>query len=218
MPHMRERSQAELSRAPSYRVLQVMDAIGQRGPISLNQLCALLPGISRAGIWRATATLREYGWVRTRLADSAFELTSKVDLAMANAHFAHELTDVATVEIARLLSEQAGEVDVGMFTAPGRFEIIESSRPDAQIGHRLSLVTEDFALAVQKHLAPLDLLRHITAYQKSAPPEDAAAIQSGEHVRTLRAITGQPVSVIRSEKGECFAYRYDQVALQPGDG
>ena len=61
-------------KAPSYRVLLVMDTIGAHGPINLNALCDRLPGVSSAGIWRAAVTLRDYGWVRTRLSDNAYEL------------------------------------------------------------------------------------------------------------------------------------------------
>ncbi|WP_347863999.1 hypothetical protein [Planktomarina sp.] len=196
-------------KAPSYRVLLVMDTIGAQGPISLNALCALLPDISRAGIWRAAATLRDYGWVRTRLADNAFELTSKMDFRLANAHFAHTATEGAVEEINRRLEKGGSDVTACMFVAPGRLEIIETTQADVQIGVPLSLVFDELALAAQSKMDRALLLKHLTAYinRDDLPAEEARIIQMGEHIRALQALrdaNSQAGEWVVEREGEVF--------------
>lgn len=178
-------------KAPSYRVLLVMDTIGEHGPISLNALCKRLPDISRAGIWRAAAALRDYGWVRTRLSDNAFELTSKVDFRLANAHFAHEATQQAVDAIQKRLAQGATHVTAGVFVAPGQFEVVESTQAGVQIGVPLSLVFDEFAREAQCHMDQTALLTHLTAYLKrpDVPKEEVDCIQTGQHIKDLHALS-----------------------------
>lgn len=181
---------AERLKAPSYRVLLVMDTIGEHGPISLNNLCKRLPNVSRAGIWRAVAMLRDYGWVRSRLSDNAFELTSQLDFKLANAYFAHEATQRAVVKIQKHLAQGATQVTVGTFIAPGQLVIIESTQMDAQIGVPLSLVFDDFALAAQSKMDQTVLLKHLTAYinRSDLPVEEVNIIKTGQHLKGLQEL------------------------------
>ncbi|WP_142835981.1 hypothetical protein [Palleronia caenipelagi] len=167
--------------------MMVLSAIGASGPISLTQLCDLLP-VPRTAIWRATAILRDFGWVRIRLADNRFELTSACDLALANSHFSHPASDRAAQELLRLREEQNVDTDAGLFVAPGKFEIIESTRSGAPLGQSLSLISEPFALSVQAAMPADQLLRHLRAFQRTATPEDAELISSGAHAKTILAI------------------------------
>ena len=196
-------------KAPSYRVLLVMDTIGAHGPINLNAICDRLPGVSRAGIWRATVTLRDYWWVRTRLSDNAYELTTKLDLGFANAHFAHELTERAVEEIQKALSQNAKDVTAGTFVAPGQFEIIETTQTNAQIGVPLSLVFDEYAQEAQSQMDPVVLRKHLTAYLKRTDTSAAEAdlIRSGQHVNDLHAIrntAAQTGKWVATQNGEFF--------------
>ena len=186
-----------------------MDAIGKHGPISLNALCGLLPDISRAGIWRATAALRDYGWVRTRLADSAFELTSKLDFGLANAHFAHMATERAVEEIQKGLSQGETHVTVGMFVFPGQFEVIETTQQDVSIGRPLSLVFDECAQDAQCQMDSILLLKHLAAYlnRSDVSEEEADLIRTGQHInnlRTLREMEAATGQWVRAQDAEVF--------------
>jgi len=201
-------------KAPSYRVLLVMDTIGAHGPINLNALCDRLPGVSRAGIWRAAVTLRDYGWVGTRLADNAYELTANLDLGLANAHFAHELTERAVEEIQKSLAQGARDVTAGTFVAPGQFEIIETTQTNAQIAVPLSLVFDEYAQEAQSQMDSVLLLKHLTAYLKRTDTSAAEAdlIRTGQHVNDLHAIrnaAAQSGKWVSTHNGEFFVKTYE---------
>lgn len=185
---MRSKPQSEQEKSPSHRALMVMSAIGEHGPITLSGLCALLP-VPRTAIWRATATLRDFGWVRIRLADKAFELTSQCDLMLSRSHFSHPATDLAAATLDELRKEGVVAADAGMFTTAGRFSLIESTRADADLGVPLSLLNDKFALAAQAAMPPDELLRHLRAFQRIADPMERELVSSGAHARAIMALT-----------------------------
>lgn len=181
---MRSRSSDEQQKSPAFRALMVLDAIGKHGPVSLSQLCAILP-IPRTAIWRATATLREFGWIRMRPSQQIFELSGQFDTDLADAHFAHPASDAAAQEIARLKAAGKADIDAGVFISPGKFALIESTRADADIGNQISLTHDPFALSVQAAMPPAVLLRHLRAFQRSAEQADVDLIDSGQHARVI---------------------------------
>lgn len=184
---MRSKPLTDQQKSPAHRLLLVLTAIGEHGPISLGELTDLLP-VPRTAIWRATATLRDFGWVRIRLSDKAYELTSDCDLKMASCHFAHPACDTATAELQAMRQRGIAAADAGLFITPGRFALIESTRPEAELGASLSLITDPFALAAQAAMPPEDLLRQLRAYQRMADPQEKELIRTGAHARTIMAL------------------------------
>lgn len=182
---MRHLTQEQLQKSATYRVLMVMEEIGLSGPIRLAQLEKKLP-ISDAAIWRAAAMLRDFGWVRMRLADNALELTSNVSNWLEHVTFAPQYSDQVVKEINDHLEKGAESVDAGMFTEMGQFYLIDSSRKDANLDEPLSLVEDTFALEVQRRLPTAEVAQHLNAYIQFAPPHEVRLIEDGDHAHSLK--------------------------------
>lgn len=172
--------------APTQRILSVVEAISAQGPITLVELCAVLP-ISRAAIWRALDTLRAMGWVRMRAGDSAFELRSDLVARLGAGHVANPLVEQIAPIFETIAAIGFVHVDLGGFVKLGQFRLLESNRKQPQGGFQraLSLVEDDLAIAGQLSLTPPNLVMHLRSYLESAEVEPRRLITSGEHGRTI---------------------------------
>lgn len=173
----------EAKRSP--RLLVVLGAVAEHGPISLSQLNDRLD-VSRASIWRALDTLRTAGWVRMRLGDRAFELERDIQKAMCMAYTSLPQV-VQTVRLASLFGETADiHFHVGMFTAPGQYRIVETTLKSGYLSTPLSLTDDKIAIAGQLSLNSPALVRHIRAYIEVSSIEERRVVTSGEHARLLK--------------------------------
>ena len=141
-------------------------------------------------------------------------MTANLDLGLANAHFAHELTERAVEEIQKSLAQGARDVTAGTFVAPGQFEIIETTQTNAQIAVPLSLVFDEYAQEAQSQMDSVLLLKHLTAYLKRTDTSAAEAdlIRTGQHVNDLHAIrnaAAQSGKWVSTHNGEFFVKTYE---------
>lgn len=174
------------------RLIVVFHAVVLYGPITLPQLTKEL-GIPRASIWRALDTLRQAGWIRMRLGDKAFEVSHDISKVLGNANVT--LPGIAQiVNLVRPLSEGGNiNVEIGMFTDLGRFEIVETSQKTGYTAPPLSLTDDLIAIAGQLALLPSTLLRHVSAFLEVSNPEERRVVTSGEHGEMLRDLKHQTV-------------------------
>lgn len=166
------------------RLLTVLQAIAEHGPISHSALCDRLP-ISRSAIWRAALLLRAQGWLRIRPGDKAYELTCTLDRLMAGANFQSEEAEEIAPHIRMVQEMGPFHVDFGCFIARGQFVLLESTRATACRRSPLSLVFDEGAVAAQIVMDRPQVLRHLRAFLDRATEEERRAIESGEHGRVL---------------------------------
>lgn len=174
------------------RLIVVFHAVVLCGPITLPQLTKEL-GIPRASIWRALDRLRQAGWIRMRLGDNAFEVSHDISKVLANAN----ATLPGIAQVVNLLSS-LGEVgniniEIGMFTDVGRFEIVETTQKTGYSAPPLSLTDDLIAIAGQLALPSSSLLRHVSAFLEVSNPEEHRVVTSGEHNQMLRDLKHQTV-------------------------
>lgn len=171
--------------SPAMRVLRVAEAIGLHGPITLNRLAELLP-FHRSSIWRAATILKAQGWVRMRLGDHALELTGRLDMRLADYHFAPLDVERAESLLETILKEELYHAELCQFVGPGKFAMIESSCRSVEREGLRSLVFDSAALAAQLFLRPSERLRHQTAFCLRASRTECEIVKSGEHANILR--------------------------------
>lgn len=171
--------------SPAIRVLRVAEAIGLHGPITLNGLSELLP-FHRSSIWRAASILKAQGWVRMRLGDHAFELTGRLDMRLADYHFAPMDVESADSLVETILKEDLFHAELCQFVAPGRFAMIESSCRSAEREGLRSLVWDTAALAAQLGMTASERERHLSAFCLRASQTEREIIKSGELCNMLK--------------------------------
>jgi DNA-binding IclR family transcriptional regulator len=169
------------------RLLDVLDGVCRFGPVTLSDLVSRLD-IPRGAVWRSLAALRQKGWVRMRHGDKAFELCAPVTGLFSHAHAARPEVEALMPVFTRLAESGPVHVDLGLFTARGAFRVVETTRKQGYADQTLSLTDDDIALAAQLHLAPADLVRHLTTFMERAGAEERQVIASGDHARTLRRL------------------------------
>ena len=167
------------------RLLSVFEAIAQRGPLTLAALTDAT-GLPRSAVHRAAQVLQRRGWVRARLSDHAYAVSSRFDDAIANARYAQEEAEALAPLMARLAREWGGQVDLGLFVARGVFEVVDSTARRIRLGRR-SLVASPIAVAAQVSLPPAGRVRHLDAFLMQASDEEADFVTSGRHFRQVKA-------------------------------
>lgn len=174
------------------RLILVFHAVVVYGPVTLQQLTQKLP-VPRASIWRALDTLRDAGWIRMRLGDKAFEMSHDISQAWVNAN-ATLPGVVQIVDLVRPFGEGGNiNIEIGMFTDVGRFEIVETTRKTGYTAPPLSLTDDMIAIAGQLALPPSLLQRHVRAFLEASSPEERCVVTSGEHNKLLRNLKHQAV-------------------------
>lgn len=185
-------TQTDAPDGTALRLLDVLDGVCRFGPVTLSDLVTRLD-IPRGAVWRSLAALRQKGWVRMRHGDKAFELCAPVAGLFAHAHVARPEVEALMPVFTRLADSGPVHVDLGLFTARGEFRVVETTRKHGYSDQALSLTDDDIALAAQLHLAPADLVRHLTAFMERAVADERQVISSGEHARTIRRLRQQGV-------------------------
>lgn len=171
------------------RVFHIFETIARLGPVSLADLTQAVD-LPRSAVHRSVQTLQRRGWVRARLYDHCYELSSKFDMFMANCQAA--LTEVE--KIAPVMAEiatQGYHVDFGMFTRPGYFETLETTDRNILITTPQSLLSSMMVLVVLKNLEPAQQIRHIEAYLRYGSVIEAEAIKQGEASKILRDVPAE---------------------------
>ncbi|WP_461425865.1 MarR family transcriptional regulator [Gymnodinialimonas sp.] len=182
-------------------VLAVLEEIAASGPITKAQIVRRLC-LSATIVNKTTAVLLEQGWVRTRYADGAFELSAKVDDFFSKAHVAPpEVREFAPV-IAAVGSSSRMSVVIGIFQEKGTFCAIDATMARKDFGKARSFVFDDLAMAAQSILSQDQLASHISAYVKNhATPEEVSLIDSGFHDKNVAALVDDGLIWLVSKAG-----------------
>lgn len=165
------------------RVFLIFETIAQKGPISLKELCESV-ALPRSAVHRAVQTLQERQWVRARLFDHSYEVTSRLDLVVAKSRAAAEELEMVTPVMKAMDSSQL-YVDFGMFTEFGRFETLDSSDKALSIRRRHSFATSLMAKMVLRNLPKAEQLRHLDSYLKGASREETKLIHGKAFIDQL---------------------------------
>lgn len=182
---------AEVSGAPTERILIVIECIAVAGPISLGQLTEIV-GISRAAVWRLVATLRARGWVRMRLGDQKVELTHRVDKLFAQAQFSDEEFEDFFRTMADFEQSHDMTLELAAFRSNGHLTGLETtlrSRARETV-EGVELLNDELALAVQMACTRPKLLRHLMAYSARASLAERTRIESGDHRSYIERLVG----------------------------
>ncbi|MCE8511041.1 hypothetical protein KBY28_21585 [Ruegeria pomeroyi] len=164
-------------KAPTERLILVLEVIGRFGPITLTEL-SKVTGISRAATWRATTVLRSYGWVNIRLCDHAFELSTQLESFATRAYFTPAEVEEAR-EIA-LVFQDLFHVRFGFFVEYGKFVAYDCTKGYSQVDSFLSLVNDAPALAALLPMPPELSAKHIGAFLHDASSDEQSTVRSGD--------------------------------------
>ena len=169
------------------RVFQIFETIARLGPVSLADLTEAVD-LPRSAVHRSVQTLQRRGWVRARLYDHCYELSSKFDMFMANCQAASAEVEAIAPLMADISSE-GYHVDFGMFTRPGYFETLETTDRNIAITTPHSLLNSLMVLVTLKNLPTSQQIRHIEAYLRYGSETEATAIKAGDASKALRNIS-----------------------------
>lgn len=149
---------------PSGRVLQAVELLGKRGPMTYKELGQALD-MTRAATWRLVATLREARWVCIRHGGSVIQLDPRLDELFAAASFADaEFTEVATV-MTEVASSMPVHIDLFCPNRMGELVLHETSRR-LTVSAPLSDLPDDLLLlAMHSAMTPPQLERHVAQMQ-----------------------------------------------------
>lgn len=177
------------------RVFVILETIAKDGPITLSELTETVE-LPRSSVHRAAMTLQRLGWVRARFNDHAYELSSKLDHMMADAHFVYEEVDALTSIMAEVKASRLAHADVGVFVRLGSFQIVDSTDPRVELNKAESMVTSRIAKVAQLSLDKTSLVRNLDAYLKDAGEDEARLVENGRHfahLQLLREELGKPI-------------------------
>ena len=189
-----------MTEKPTIRALQVFERLATDGALTLNELVDAMPEISRAGVWRALDHLREQGWVRMRKGDKAFVLTTRIDNLMANTPeipLALEELDTRLPDIPKDM-----ELNVGLFTAPGVFQFVESTQRKFDQSPQ-DLLNCNAALVALMTESNGDMLRHLERWMETAATPDQVQYVKGGNLRTTMLALRQEPVLLESAKKRC---------------
>lgn len=155
---------------PSARILQAVELLCRRGPMTYKQLGSALD-MTKAATWRLVATLRDAHWVCIRHGGSLIQLDPRLDELFATASFADaEFTGVSTV-----MHDVAARVPVHIdLYAPGRTgePVLHETSRRLTVSAPLSDMPDDMLfLAIHAAMTPPQLDRY-TAQMKTAGESD----------------------------------------------
>lgn len=155
---------------PSARLLQAVELLCRRGPMTYKELSVALD-TTKAATWRLVATLREARWVCIRHGGSLVQLDPRLDELFATASFADaEFTDVSGVMHA-VAARYPVHIDL---YAPGRTgdPVLHETSRRLTVSAPLSDLPDDMLfLAIHAAMTPPQLDRY-TAQMKSAADAD----------------------------------------------
>ena len=167
--------QTGLNSTPSGRIMQAVELLCRRGPMTYRELGQALE-MSRAATWRLVATLRDARWVCIRHGGSIIQLDPRLDEIFATAIFA----DAEFTEVAAALSEVADllpvHVDLYAPDRMGNLTLHETSRR-LTVSAPIADVPEDaLLLAMLAAMTPPQFDRHLAQMQRPGDQPGRAAV------------------------------------------
>ncbi|PIB23429.1 hypothetical protein BFP76_07710 [Amylibacter kogurei] len=172
------------------RILDVFEAVMLSGPISLNELSANT-GIPRSSAHRAAQVLERKGWIRPRLFDHAYQVTSLFSREFIAVESAHRIVERVGPSIKSFVSEYDLDAEIGIFSEIGIFDTLDKTERSYDLDTHQSLVMSPLALMAQLILPPELLVRHLDAYLQRANTGERNEITTGQHRLTLTELRKQ---------------------------
>ncbi|GHA62577.1 hypothetical protein GCM10008927_30000 [Amylibacter ulvae] len=166
------------------RILDVFEAVMLSGPISLNELSANT-GIPRSSAHRAAQILENKGWIRPRLFDHAYQVTSLFSREFVSVETAHRLAERIGPSLKTFATEFDLDAEIGVFSDIGVFDTLDKTERSSDLDTHQSLVMSPLALMAQLILPPELLVRHLDAYLSFANTGERHEITTGQHRITL---------------------------------
>lgn len=179
------------------RGLHIVEILSQRGQMTLADL-RKASGLSNPTLLRVLLTLQDRGWVHRSIVEGRYELAHSLGNLLGEATRADPLAELAAPYLLELKGQQAGwPSDLCALKAPGRIEIIESTRLRGPLaltrtafGIHPSVVMSAHGRAILAFSSEEQINRHIEAIRKSGLKEDILSIEngsfSGEIARTRK--------------------------------
>lgn len=169
------------------RGLEVVEVLARHGATSLADL-RRRTNLSNATLYRLLATLQARGWVRRNLVEGQYELAHSLGKLLGETSRAHPLAEHAAPILLGLRARAVGlPSDVSTVLAPGRIEIIESTRlrgPMApsrtSLGIRPSMLFSAHGRVILAQSSPAERDAHLHAIMANGSKEERAMIESGK--------------------------------------
>lgn len=194
------------------RGLAIVEFLSCNGPTPLAGL-RKATGLANATLLRLLFTLQERGWVRRNIAEGQYELAHSLgDLLGAKAR-AHPLAELAAPILLELRPLQLGlPTDLGTPVAPGKMEIIESTRqrgPLAPVrtglGLRPSMVFSAHGRAGLAFAPQAEAAAHLTQLRRFASKRELHWLNSGKLKRELERTRERGFGLREPDYWEIFA-------------
>jgi hypothetical protein len=188
---MKDDQKIENNNAPSSefadRVLKVFEAIALQGPILLGDLAESVR-IPKVSAWRAVRALKEKGWVRSRVSDQALEASNYLDRILSRAQLSALEADEVEAAISHFEKLGPFEIRVGIFSFPGKFEILDGSRRREPMQLEQSLAFDCAPTAALLACSRLEVLRHLDIFCRTATKAEKDYIMSGDKLKDVEGL------------------------------
>ncbi|MEM6306391.1 MAG: hypothetical protein AAF701_00205 [Pseudomonadota bacterium] len=154
--------------ATQRRVLAVLDAVLKHGPITLEQLTAILP-ISQSGIYRALQNLIAIGWIQPASLRQGFVIAAAYanGLNQCAPSFPYPRDGKFLKKIIQKVSHI--DLDIALLRRTGAVYRVETTRPGAFRPHSLTLTDSILARAAVSALPAKDRMVFLRRYLAAAP-------------------------------------------------
>lgn len=160
------------------RLLTIFETIAAHGPISANEL-ALRTDIPKVSAWRGAKILQDRGWIRPRISDGWFQVSSKFDDILADVVIPPPEVDGVSEILDLFRDAPPVAVAVGIFWSYGYYKEIECNRANENYGHKLSLVDDFQTTAALFLCSENEIARHLRSYARHCPENERKFIESG---------------------------------------
>ncbi len=185
---------------PTRRMLGVLTAVAHQHGATVGYLAART-NLPRGPLSRALENLKDSDLIQSDGARS-YRITPDLNHAATKARISPPVLTVMDPVVDAIVGAGPFHVDVGWFCHLGDVRLIDSTRRDAALDSRLSLIDDDLAIAAQASLLPDALVLHLAAYLKSAPERENLIVATPHHralvddTRKKRAIWSEDGSVV----------------------
>ncbi len=170
------------------RGLVIIETLARNGATSLAGSAQGDGGSAMPRLYRLLFTLQERGWVRRNLVEGQYELAHSLGNLLGETSRAHPLAEHAAPILMGLRARDVGlPSDVSTMLAPGRIEIIESTRlrgPMApsrtSLGIRPSMLFSAHGRIILALCSAPERAAHLSAIMASGSKDERAMLESGD--------------------------------------
>lgn len=174
------------------RGMDVINFLSENGSSSLSDL-RTATGLSNATLRRILTTFEDRGWVRRLLREGRYELPHSFADIMGSGKSGHPLSEIASPHMTRLQKQIGWTSDIAICPAPGKIEILETTRlnsmfaPNRSVyGLRPSMVQSAMGRAYAAFCSDEELDIHLATLKKSGTRTERQWIESGRFSEIIK--------------------------------